>query len=321
MRNPLKIAILLCSLSSLTIPQTPNPSDSKIFRTIEETVKHISGFALVLALIYPLEYIATYIHEYGHALPHIISGRKYGVTVKAGPHFLPYGQMTHLEPSPAPLLTTLLGPVAGIFAKYVQSGMIQLLHDSLLHKKSFSENFVSALKAPITIAQDLITKSEHMFSSLINPKQQIPKKKESVVTSKEPMLTRISKTLQGMLTISMFGEFVYGFLPNKIKPGEIEELKNTVSDGEKIWRYLLGSEPTFFIDTGFATIGFELGLVAIGAMKAIKKKYTESQTSDQKSDNVKKPKNDTSSGSKTSDTEDEEDEESNLEADFAPSSQ
>src|SRR5579871_2112742 len=102
--------------------------------------------------------------------------------MKSSPYFFSFWLIKTLEPSPAPFLTTLLGPVTGIFTKYVQSGMIQLLHDSLLHKKSFSENFVSALKAPITIAQDLITTSEHLFSSLMNSKQQTPKKKKTMIT-------------------------------------------------------------------------------------------------------------------------------------------
>jgi hypothetical protein len=275
MKNLSKITIFLCLILSLAKATTilPSHNSSDFAAKVEEKVKKIGAIALAVAIFYPLQYISTYAHEYGHALPNIMSGKDYNVVVKADKYFLLYGWMEG-DYSATPFLTTILGPIAGIFTQYVQSGAIQFLHDSLLQKKSFSENFVSALKAPITITQKIIAKSEELFSSMINSKQRTQKKEKPMVTSDEPRLTSIKNQLQSMLMLAMFQQFIYGFLPNKLS-GEIEELKSSISDGESIWRQLLGSEPTFFIDPSWATNGLALGLVAIGAMKAIWKKYTE----------------------------------------------
>ena len=288
MRNLLKIVILLCSLCSLTIPQTLNPSDFS--SNVEEKIRVISRLAFAALMLYPLQYISTYAHEYGHALPHILSDKEYYVTVEKAkgwnPLMLYEGAMSYFQPSSTPLLTTILGPTAGIITKYIQSVAIQVIHDKLLEKKSFSESFASALKSPITAVQDVIAQSEDAFSYLINPKQPIAKNEVANIT-------QIARPLQTMIMFSIFGEFIYGFLPQTFVSNQSEsnEPNEMLSDGEKIWRYLLRSKPTFSIEPTSTTIGFGLGLIAIGAIRAIKKKSTESQESDQKSDNLKIQKN------------------------------
>lgn len=302
MRTLLKIAILLCSLSSLTIPQAYSSSDSST--TVEEKGKAISSLALAAAILYPLQYISTYAHEYGHALPHIISGKEYNVTVERAkgwnPLMLYEGAMSYFQPSSTPLLTTILGPTAGIATKYIQSVMIQVIRDRLLEEKSLLKSLGSALKSPITAIQDIVTQSEDAFSYLINPKQQTPKKAV-------PNVTWVTNPLQTMMMLSMFREFIYGFLPQTFVSNESRsnESYEMISDGEKIWRYLLGSKPTFSIEPTSTTIGFGLGLVGIGAIKAIIKKYTKNQDSDQKSDDVKASEDETSAKSKTAGAENE----------------
>jgi len=309
MRTLLKIAILLCSLSSLTIPQAHNSSDSST--TVQEKVKAISSLALAAAILYPLQYISTYAHEYGHALPHIVSGKEYNVTVERAkgwnPLMLYEGAMSYFQPSSTPLLTTILGPTAGIATKYIHSVMVQVMRDRQLGEKSLLKSLGSALKSPITAIQDIITQSEDSFSYLINSKQQTPKKEE-------PNVTWITKPLQAMMMLSMFREFIYGFLPQTFGSNEPQsnESYEMISDGEKIWRYLLGSKPTFSVDPTSTTIGFGLGLVGMGAMKAIIKKYTKNQDSDQKSDDVKKSEDETLSKSKMVGAESEKAEESIL---------
>lgn len=310
MRTLLKIAILLCSLSSLTMPQAHNSSDFST--TVEEKVKAISSLALAAVMLYPLQYISTYAHEYGHALPHIISGKEYYVTVERAkgwnPLMLYEGAMSYFQPSSTPLLTTILGPTAGIATKYIQSVMIQVMRDRLLGEKSLSKSVGLALKSPITAIQDIITQSEDAFSYLINSKQQTSKKEA-------PNVTWITKPLQAMMTLSMFREFIYGFLPQTFVSNapQSNESYEMISDGEKIWRHLLGSKPTFSIEPTSTTIGFGLGLVGMGAIKAIIKKYTKNQDSDQKSDDVKTSEGETSSKSKTAGAENKEAEESILE--------